>query len=268
MAKMGDVLVDKKLSLFKRVLESGTGFTTPAEGSEVKLVLEGLAFSQKIFIVGEGDDEIDDYLDALVTSMKQGEKCECEIPSSCVRASTEAAVTIRAHLVEFSPCAEPWTLSLDERMQLAAKLKERGGALFKSKRWRLAARRYSRAIKKLIPYARDENISEDRLFALQTLKCTCHLNLAACQLQLRQFELVVSNCTCALEQRSDDVKALYRRGVALTDLNEFERAESDLRRALEHDPGNKAVEAQLYRLRQKLRHQNKLYSVAMKKMFS
>ena len=264
-----DVLVDRKLQLFKCVLEPGSGLQCPTEGSEVTVDVIGMRSERRTFVVGEGDEEIDDYLDSLVTSMKRGERCEFAVPSWCLPDRTESpTVTLQAALVDFSSVPEPWALSHDERLQKAAQLKERAGKLFKDKKWRLASRRYSRAIKKLIPAAGSATLSPECATELQHLKTTCHLNLAACQLHMQQYEHVVSNCTSALSVRADDVKGLYRRGHALVELNEFERAEADLSRALELVPGNKPVEAQMQKLRQKIRQQDDLYSKALKKMFS
>ena len=80
---------------------------------------------------------------------------------------------------------------------------------------------------------------------VDSLKLPLYLNIAACQMKMRQYEYAIKNCTKALEIDGENIKALYRRCIALTEINEFERARKDAEEALSIDESNQALKKQL-----------------------
>uniref|UniRef100_A0A453RM24 Uncharacterized protein n=1 Tax=Aegilops tauschii subsp. strangulata TaxID=200361 RepID=A0A453RM24_AEGTS len=89
---------------------------------------------------------------------------------------------------------------------------------------------------KFIDY--DTSFSEDEKKQSKQLKITCNLNNAACKLKLKDYKQAEKLCTKVLELDSQNVKALYRRAQAYTQLADLELAEVDIKKALEIDPEN------------------------------
>lgn len=58
------------------------------------------------------------------------------------------------------------------------------------------------------------------------------LNLAHCYNKTERFHFAIRYCTDVLKNEDENVKALYRRGVAYTGIGEVKRAKEDLCRAL------------------------------------
>jgi FK506-binding protein 4/5 len=59
-----------------------------------------------------------------------------------------------------------------------------------------------------------------------------------------------------LELDSNNIKALYRRGVAYTETDQWDLAKQDLQRALELDPNNAEVKSAFAKLKKKIRLQD------------
>ena len=70
-----------------------------------------------------------------------------------------------------------------------------------------------------------------------------------------------------LERQPDNVKLLYRRGVAHLEKNEFRESKADLVEAHRLDPTNKAINEKLGLLRIKEKRHLEELSKGMKKMF-
>ena len=56
---------------------------------------------------------------------------------------------------------------------------------------------------------------------------TC-INLAHCYIKLEQYEYAIKYASQALEKDPKNVKALYRKGVAYTKMNELDKAKECL----------------------------------------
>ena len=89
------------------------------------------------------------------------------------------------------------------------------------------------------------DVSNDELKEVNSLKLPLYLNIAACQIKLEQYENAIKNCTKVLEIDSKNVKALYRRSVALTKINDFRGARKDAEKGLSIEENNHAIKRQL-----------------------
>jgi len=63
------------------------------------------------------------------------------------------------------------------------------------------------------------------------------------------------NCTKVLQIEPENVKALYRRGLALINMSDFDQAREDLTETRSLEPGNHAIEDQLRSLEAKVQAQ-------------
>jgi len=154
---------------------------------------------------------------------------------------------------------------------IASQLKEEGRGHFEAKRFTAAFYKFSRGLKNvtLIDEMKcPDNIQQERRSLISSL----YNNLAACHLQKGNkcdYRTVIELCSKALDYAPANIKAFYRRGVALMELKEFEKARQDFLRAKDLDPTNEAIPAKLATLTQKENAFNqKHYGSGMRKMFS
>lgn len=71
------------------------------------------------------------------------------------------------------------------------------------------------------------------------------LNISQAYLKLNKSSDVIDNCTKVLKEEEDNQKALYRRGLAYTKNQDFERAKNDFRELIRLDPQNNEAKKEL-----------------------
>ena len=124
-----------------------------------------------------------------------------------------------------------------------------------------ALEHYSNGLKMLIPAYQPPTELND---AVLLLKQSFYLNISACQLKSERFEYAAKNCTKALEIDPENVKALYRRSIAFTELNELENAKKDIEMGLKIDSDNIALKNHLQQIEIKVKEQDKKMGKVMK----
>lgn len=89
---------------------------------------------------------------------------------------------------------------------------------------------------------RNLNIGEDYVQkVIKEVEIPTSSNLTLCYLKEGDYQSVIKYANKLLSTEEDNVKILYRRGMAYTHLNEFEKAKEDLMRANKLEPNNKTV---------------------------
>uniref|UniRef100_A0ACD5Y8V9 Uncharacterized protein n=1 Tax=Avena sativa TaxID=4498 RepID=A0ACD5Y8V9_AVESA len=276
---------DKKI--LKKVLTDGEGYERPNEGSVVTVKItgklqDGTVFSKKghneqePFEFKTDEEAVIEGLDRAVLNMKKGEVALVTIPPEYAYGSTESkqdlavvpansTVIYEVELVSFVKDKESWDLNNAEKIEAAGAKKEEGNALFKSSKYARASKRYEKAAK-FIDY--DTSFSEDEKKLSKQLKITCNLNNAACKLKLKDYKQTEKLCTKVLELDSQNVKALFRRAQAYTQLADLELAEVDIKKALEVDPDNRDVKLTYKTLKEKIKEINKKDAKFYSNMFS
>jgi len=111
---------------------------------------------------------------------------------------------------------------MDYSFRASETLKADGNKLVADKKWTLAIEKYNRAL---------TNQKEDPSVRSVELKKSCQLNLALCYLNSNQNKKVVEICSQLMMDHGEQVKALYRRGMAYKALGELEFSLTDLQRA-------------------------------------
>lgn len=183
---------------------------------------------------------------------------------------TPKSYRVRIRLESFSDAPHVCDMTVADKWRYAYEHKDKGSRLFSSKNYRWAFRHFSWSYKYVVSLEHDEvpeDVASQIELNIKDLKLKCLLNLAACQLQNCSYDYAVENCAQALEIDPKNVKALYRRGTALIQLQEYERAKCDLEQAKNLDPKNPAVDRQLELLKERTCKLNKYFAVAMKKLF-
>ncbi|GAB2216367.1 hypothetical protein Droror1_Dr00024139 [Drosera rotundifolia] len=148
------------------------------------------------------------------------------------------------------------------KIEIAEKKKEEGNALFKAGEYAKASQRYEKGAKFI------ESVSDEEKSQSKALKTSCNLNNAAYKLKLKDYEQAKKLCTKVLDIDSRNVKALYRRAQAYLHLFNLEKAEIDIRKALEIKPDNREVKLEYKALKDKVKEYNKKDAKLYSNMFS
>jgi serine/threonine protein kinase len=135
-------------------------------------------------------------------------------------------------------------MSEDESGHIVAveQLKATGNDFFKQKLYAPAAASYTDALMALGPHgAGSGGGTRAESDAKAALRVTCLLNRAACRLKVREFSGAAEDCSQVLAGDPDNVKALFRRGQALVELQRLEEAKADLLRAAKLAPKDQGI---------------------------
>ncbi|KAG0716897.1 Peptidyl-prolyl cis-trans isomerase FKBP4 [Chionoecetes opilio] len=240
---------------------------------EVEL-LESKYLSNKTFepcVLGDAMCAFDRALETVFSLMTNEEiaNVAVSLPGKLVSMLEDVSFTCIAHLRIEENSRLVYELNPTEKLRIAVKYKNMGVTLYKeglSHQQILAFFLFSDAVKWLcmIQPEEAEDISKD----VGTIKMQCYNNIALYHLQQHNYSLCVAAATTLLGVDEGNVKALYRRAVAHTEMQNYELATQDLRAALVLDPDNKSLKKQQDVIKQKQKGLSDRYAVAMKKLFS
>ncbi|KAL6760549.1 hypothetical protein V8C86DRAFT_2550657 [Haematococcus lacustris] len=157
-------------------------------------------------------------------------------------------------------------LMYEERLERAEKRRLTGNQLFAEGKYREAMGKYATALSYLDEdfMMQLEGFYEDKA---NEVKVPIHLNMAACQLRIKDYHTAVYNCSEVLKLQPGNVKALFRRGTARHALGQTEGAKVDLTAAAEKSPDDKAIRTELQALRQTLRAEREAEATLFKGQF-
>lgn len=156
----------------------------------------------------------------------------------------------------------------EEKLALAVKYKNIGIGLYKeggvSKKIS-AFYMFRNAVRWLAMIGLDE--MKDMAGEVQAVKTRCYNNLALYHLHQCHYSHAASAATTVLNVDNRNVKSLYRRAVANTELQNYELAMEDIRAALALDPNNGSVRKQQEVIKRKQKAVSEKYAQAMKRYF-
>ena len=104
----------------------------------------------------------------------------------------------------------------------------------KDKDYRGASTKYISALRDVIPVLEENG-------EVEITKLSLYSNLAACQLNLKQYDGTILNCNKALIINDSHQKCIYRRACAYLETQNLDEARSDVERLLMLDSSNTAV---------------------------
>lgn len=269
-------------AIMKKILVEGEDYKSPSFESKCKISLRitssdgSVNVPQQVVEITLGNDDITEGLEKILESMKVKEKCVARVKSKHAygeKGSSDPLVPpntdliYEVELLEFDKPKDTWQLeSFEEKEQLALKRKNEGNSLFEKGKLRLAAQKYEKALE--IFKHDNTNTEEEKTKIKKEVKLPCSLNLAAVRIKEKNYKDAIEHSTKALEIDSENVKGLWRRGVAHTELGDWIEAERDLYRARDLDPENTAVKNSIIRLKKSMELQNNRDRKKFQNLFS
>jgi len=243
-----DVSSKKDGSVMKKITKQGEGYDTPNEGSTVtvdyRLTDGDTVIEEKTdakFILG--DEMVPLYVDELVTSMKKHEEVRAILkgcPEKGIAADHEVICT--ATLKEFVKPKASYELKAEELIPAAEACRQEGNKFYTEKRVSIAAKRYKRALGFL---EAEYSMNAEQKAAAKKAQIPCHLNIAACEMYLKNYHAAVEACDKALKIESNNVKARLRKAKALFLMREWEDAKVLLECLIDEFPDNEEAKKQL-----------------------
>ncbi|NP_001131717.1 Peptidyl-prolyl cis-trans isomerase FKBP42 [Zea mays] len=131
-------------------------------------------------------------------------------------------------------------MTVEERIAAADRRKIEGNAYFKEKKLEEAMQQYEMAIAYMGDDFMFQLFGKYRDMAL-AVKNPCHLNMAACLIKLKRFDEAIAQCSIVLTEDESNVKALFRRGKAKSELGQTESAREDFLKAKKYSPEDKEI---------------------------
>jgi tetratricopeptide (TPR) repeat protein len=104
---------------------------------------------------------------------------------------------------------------------------------FSAGKYHDARENYGKALRYLESLSRRSDDEDDVYHQAKSVRIALLLNLAACHLKEEDYANAVQRCELVLGQEPNSQKALYRRGVAFSNMRKVEEATADLRRVLD-----------------------------------
>lgn len=133
--------------------------------------------------------------------------------------------------------------------QAALTIKESGTLLLRKGDKAGALYKYRKSLRYSNEYLPDPDDSPDFFKKYSVLKRSLHLNIALINLQLQNYDEVIKSSTYVLEMNkvpeTEQAKAYFRRGSAYFKKHNFELALTDLNKANEFIPNNRAIENEI-----------------------
>eukprot|EP00658_Telonema_sp_P-2_P055787 TRINITY_DN44344_c0_g1_i1.p1 TRINITY_DN44344_c0_g1~~TRINITY_DN44344_c0_g1_i1.p1 ORF type:complete len:209 (-),score=59.72 TRINITY_DN44344_c0_g1_i1:263-889(-) len=145
-----------------------------------------------------------------------------------------------------------------KRMAMVQEEKRLGDGWFKSGQWEKAAVHWTLGVNHCHFFV-SQDMAESEAAEVLRIRCKLYSNLGLSSLKAKQWDQVLECCEKVLEMKQlestqfelteqEAAKALYRRGVALTELKQWDSAEEELIEARKLLPGDSAIANQLVRV--------------------
>ena len=159
-------------------------------------------------------------------------------------------------------------LKFPERLRMVLKNKDEGTELFKGQNYRPAAARYNKA---LTHAAKFVDMSPEQRKEVEAAKLSLQLNLAQCWLKITDADnhlaQAIRCCDEALKLDEANVKALYRKAVALEAKGDYDEAKAVCKSAAALAPDDAAMPKLMTRIAAQLKRQKDKEKKMAAKMF-
>ncbi|XP_035734198.1 peptidyl-prolyl cis-trans isomerase FKBP4-like [Vespa mandarinia] len=286
---MDDIWESRDKTIRKEILKKGIFSNKPTECCECQIIIQNvnvtgmnvmdlknqlqteiLDDTEKTIRIGDANSEIDRKIERGIQMMMIEENCLFTIYMPALsKEGKKVIVTFNIILKYFKPFKTIWNWTPEEKYEIASKYKEVGVKLFKESRHIDAFHKFSKACKILITLEPIPDLELDKSLEknINTLRIILYNNLAGCHIIRENYEHVIKLCNKILEKDENNIKALYRRGVAYGKLRNIENAVFDLKKVVTLEPHNAAAKEQFLIYNQKLQEANQKCKDMIKRMF-
>ncbi|XP_059647752.1 peptidyl-prolyl cis-trans isomerase CYP40 [Cornus florida] len=142
-----------------------------------------------------------------------------------------------------------------------------GNEHFKKQDYKMALRKYRKALRYLDICWEKEGINEDKSACLRKIKSQIFTNSSACKLKLGDLKGALLDTDFAMRDGEDNVKALFRQGQAHMALNDIDAAVESFKKALELEPNDGGIKNQLAAATKMINNRRNKEREAYRKMF-
>ncbi|KAG7203067.1 hypothetical protein KM043_010190 [Ampulex compressa] len=204
---------------------------------------------EKVVVIGETTSAVDRKIERAIQMMTQNEKSLITLLVTPEDSNEPVAIKFIMVLVKCELHEPIWKWTPEEKYSTALKYKEIGVCLFKAYRYVDAFHKFSKACKILItlePMA-DLELPENLTKDINALRLILYNNMAGCHLNRNNFEHTIALCNKIIDKDKNNVKALYRRGLA-------------------HEPHNRLAKKHYNTYNAKLQEANQKYDDMLRRM--
>ncbi|MED6183238.1 Peptidyl-prolyl cis-trans isomerase cyp40 [Stylosanthes scabra] len=167
-----------------------------------------------------------------------------------------------------------WPADLDERpdelqwwMNAVDSIKAFGNGYYKKQDYKMAQRKYRKALRYLDVCWEKEGIDGEKSVALRKTKSQIFTNSSACKLKLGDLKGALFDAEFALREEDNNVKALFRQGQAHMALHDIDAAVESFKNALVLEPNDAGIKKELAAARKKVADRRDQEKKAYSKMF-
>ncbi|KAJ8530095.1 hypothetical protein K7X08_036930 [Anisodus acutangulus] len=146
-------------------------------------------------------------------------------------------------------------------------IKAFGNENFKKQDYKMALRKYRKALRYLDICWEKEGIDEDRSTYLRKMKSQIFTNSSASKLKLGDLKGALLDADFAMRDGENNAKALFRQGQAHMALNDIDAAVESFKKALELEPNDGGIMKQLAATKKKIADRRDKERKAFSKMF-
>lgn len=167
-----------------------------------------------------------------------------------------------------------WPADLDVKpddicwwMSAVDSIKALGNEEFKKQDYKMALKKYRKALRYLDVCWEKDEIDEEKSSALRKTKSLVFTNSSACKLKLGDIQGALLDTDFAMRDGEDNVKALFRQGQAHMALNDIDSAVESFSKALDLEPNDGGIKKELAAAKKKIATRRDKEKKAYSKMF-
>ncbi|XP_078432758.1 peptidyl-prolyl cis-trans isomerase / cyclophilin-40 (CYP40) / rotamase [Wolffia australiana] len=167
-----------------------------------------------------------------------------------------------------------WPVDLDEKsaevtwwISVVEVAKSHGNEWFKKQNFKMALRKYRKALRYLDICWEKEDIDEEKSSSLRKTKSQILTNSSACKLKLGDLKGALLDADFALREKEGNAKAYFRQGQAHIALNDIDSAVESFKKALELEPDDGGIKREYAAAKRKIAERRSLERKAYSRMF-
>ncbi|CAG7900935.1 unnamed protein product [Brassica rapa] len=167
-----------------------------------------------------------------------------------------------------------WPVDLNESplelswwMETVDSVKASGNEHFKKQDYKMALRKYRKALRYLDICWEKDGIDQETSTALRKTKSQIFTNSAACKLKFGDAKGALLDTEFAMRDEDNNVKALFRQGQAYMALNNIDAAAESLEKALQFEPNDAGLKKEYAAVMKKIAIRDNKEKKQYRKMF-